>query len=249
MDIQIFSDFHGEAYQDQKYIWKYVTPMAPVAVVAGDIDARNFEQTVNEIATKFEHVIVLFGNHEFYKKKISWRPDMSLVSPNVHVLDQGVFELEDVIFIGATLWTDFKNNDWHTMHAAKDKINDFHVIRDETGGNKFTPHMASDLHRKDKAYLKMMIEKYRGQKVVMVTHFLPSYQLVHEKWRGLGTDMLNYYFAASCDDLIETSEAKAWVFGHTHDERDMEICGTRFVCNPIGYPRENPFYTDKVITV
>jgi predicted phosphodiesterase len=250
MDIQVFSDFHGEAYQGRPdTIWSYVTAMAPVAVVAGDIDAKNFEATINEIASRFELVICLAGNHEWYKRDISWRPDHTKLAPNVVFLDRDCYFHEDVMFLGATLWTDFKNQDWHVMHSANDGINDFHLIRQ--GDRKFKAHDAYELHLKDRGYLETVISNSidRESKLVVVTHFMPSYALVHEKWRGLGTDMLNYYFSANCDDLIEKSEAAAWIFGHTHDRRDMMLGDVRCVCNPIGYPRENPGYKDMVITV
>lgn len=250
MDIQIFSDFHGEAYQGRPdTIWQYVTPMAPVAVVAGDIDAKNFETTINEIATKFEHVVCLGGNHEWYKRDISWRPDPALMAPNVYFLDRSSVRIEDVLFAGATLWTDFKNMDWHTVHAANDGINDFHLIR--KGDRKFKANDAYELHLKDHGYLDAVFGNpiHDESKLVVVTHFMPSYQLVHEKWKNMGSDMLNYYFSASCDGLIEKCGADAWIFGHTHDRRDIMLGDVRCVCNPIGYPRENPGYQDMVITV
>jgi hypothetical protein len=255
MDIQIFSDFHGEAYFDRpETIWAYVTPMAPVAVVAGDIDAKNFEVTCNEIAKKFELVIVLLGNHEWYRRDINWRPDRALLADNVKLLDRETYQHEDVLFVGATLWTDFKNADWFVMHAAKDKINDFHVIKDANNEmyHRFTPALAADLHRKDRGFIEQVITNPRDDdvKLVVVTHFLPTYELVQPKWKqNPGTDMLNWYFAAQCDDLIEKSNAAAWIFGHTHDRIDQNIFDVRCVCNPIGYPRENPDYQDMVIKV
>lgn len=253
MDIQIFSDFHGEAYTGRpETIWAYVTPMADVAVVAGDIDSRNFETTINEIASKFQHVICVAGNHEWYRRDISWRPDPTLMASNVHFLDRSAVMIDGVQFAGATLWPDFKNQDWHVMHSANDGINDFHVIR--KGDRKFKAHDALELHHKDRGYLRAVIDNpiHDESKLVIVTHFMPSYNLVHEKWRALGTDMLNYYFSCSCDDLIEHAGqvgVPAWIFGHTHDRRDMMLGDVRCVCNPIGYPRENPGYQDMVITI
>lgn len=247
--IQIFSDIHLEAYDNPSTLWKFVKPQAPIAVVAGDIHAKHFEAALTEIASRFKQVVCVLGNHEYYRKDISWTPDLTKMPANVAVLNPGVFENEDSVFIGATLWTDFKNQDWFVMHAAKNGIMDFGAIR--SADRQFTPQQAFDIHTKEKAYIKLMIEKYRGcgKKIVIVTHFLPSYQLVHPKWKLMGSDMLNYYFSASCDDLIEYSEAAAWCFGHTHNARDMKIAGVRCVCNPLGYPTENPNYKDKVVLV
>lgn len=247
MKIQVFSDIHFEAYQNPNLIWRFVTPQAPVAVVAGDIDAHKFEKTVTEIATRFEKVICVLGNHEYYRKDIAWKPDITQMPDNVVLLDPGVHQHEDILFIGATLWTDFKDQDWFVMHNAKDNINDFRVVKD--GEHRFTPHKALDFHHREKAFIKLMIEENRDKKVVIVTHFMPTYHVVHEKWKKTGTDNLNYYFAAQCDDLINMCEAKAWIFGHTHDRRDMMLGDVRMVCNPLGYARENPDYQDMIIEV
>jgi len=253
--LQIFSDIHMEAYDNPNVIWRFVQPKAKVAVVAGDIHSKRFEQQLTEIASRFEQVIAVYGNHEWYRRDISWRADPTLLPDNVALLNPGVFEYKDVVFIGATLWTDFKNRDWFVMHAAQDNINDFHVIRSHDYAHKFTSHMAAEKHEKEKAYIKLMIEKYRGtgKKIVIVTHFIPSYALVHPRWKDMGSDTLNYYFSAQCDDLVEYSEAAAWVYGHTHNPGDAKLHNVRCVCNPLGYPKERDQagepYTDKVILV
>jgi predicted phosphodiesterase len=255
MNIQVVSDLHGEGWQPHSKLWSVVTPKAPVAVVAGDIHSRHFEDMLNEIATKFEKVIAVYGNHEFYHRDISWKCDKTLLAPNVSVLDCDAVEYDDVLFLGCTLWTDFDNADWFVMRSAQDGINDFHAITDNNGGTKFTVRAALEKHYQEKAWLKMMIEQNRDKKIVIVTHFLPSYQCVHPKWKQGGTDMLNRYFSANCDDLIEMCEAKAWIHGHTHDVRELELCGVPVFCNPLGYGLGKEGlsfgqeYKDMVITV
>ncbi len=250
MKLQIFSDIHGEAYHETGFIWDYVEPAAPIAVVAGDIHSRKFEEMVNEIATKFERVICVLGNHEWYRRDISWRPDGALMNPKVTVLDRNVLEIDDVAFVGATLWTDFKRQDFHVMTSAKTCINDFKMIRTHNGTDPFTPKMAVEKYLREKEYIDLLSEKYRTKKLVIVTHFMPSYKLVREHWKQPHSDLLNYYFSASCDDLIEKSEAKLWINGHTHDAYDEVHYGVRCVCNPLGYPGENKEYNkSKVVEI
>ncbi len=244
MRLQIFSDIHAEAYMKPENIWKFITPFAPIALVAGDIDSRKFEATVTEIASKFEHVICVLGNHEFYHKKITWRPDPLKMPDNVHILDQSTFELDGVLFMGCTLWTDFNNADWFLMQKAKMGINDFNLITTEKDGNyyKFTPHMALDLHKEEKKWLEDTLDTYKSRtgKTVVMTHFMPSLKLVHPYWwENEQRAALNPYFAANCDELIAKSDADLWVFGHTHNARDEDLGGARCICNPYGYPGEN----------
>lgn len=242
MKLQILSDLHCEAYANPSHIWRFITPQAPTALIAGDIDSRKFEATLTELATKFEKVIAVLGNHEYYHKSINWKPDLSQLPANVTILNPGTVEHEGVLFIGATLWTDFKNQDWFVMHAAKNGISDFHVIRD------FSPDKAYNRFMLEKAYIRKMLELNRGKKTVILTHFVPSYNLINQRWKKF-ENMLNYYFSANCDDLIEDSEVALWVFGHTHDPCDIELGGVRCVCNPLGYPKENPTYRDLIIEV
>lgn len=250
MKIQIFSDIHCEAYSNPSVLWKWITPQADIAVVAGDIDARKFETTMTEIASKFEKVIYLLGNHEFYHKDVSWRPNINLMPDNVILLDRSCYLQEDVIFIGATLWSDFKNQDHWVMKYADNSINDFYMITKSNGGRKFTVQDAYDIHLLDKEYIKCMIELNRNKKIVIVTHFMPSYALVHPKWKSGNCDTLNYYFSSSCDDLVVDSGAAVFISGHTHDAYDTMLGDVRCVCNPFGYPGENRGkYKDLVIEV
>lgn len=249
MKIQVFSDLHGEGYHNFEWVWNRVTPQAPIAVVAGDIHSRAFEDQLNEISLKFDHVIAVYGNHEWYHRDISWRADKTMLAKNVHVLDNDVVEIDGVLFVGCTLWSDFDNESFHVMHSAKDMINDFRIVRSNNGGTRFTPQEALEFHRSSVQWIKHILQQNRDKKTVMVTHFMPSHKCVNEKWRRPSSEMLNSYFAANCDDLIEMSEADLWICGHTHDAFDFDMFGTRMVCNPIGYPRENPTFTDKVVEI
>ena len=137
MKIQIFSDIHMEGYQEPKTLWKFVKPEAEVAIVAGDIDSRKFEETMTEIGSKFKKVFYVLGNHEFYHKDISWRPTPEKMPQNVTLLDRTCEDYEGILFMGCTLWSDFDNQDWYVMDAAKRGINDFFCVT--RGTNRFLP--------------------------------------------------------------------------------------------------------------
>ena len=251
MRVQIFSDIHCEADGSMyHYVWDKITPSAKIAIVAGDIHSKHYENQLSEIATKFDHVIAVYGNHEWYHTDIAWRANPKLLPKNVHVLDRSYWQYYNTVFIGVTLWTDFGGVDWFAMNAASNGINDFRIIYN--GDKRFTPQDALGLHLKDRAYLKSMIERFQaeGKKIVVVSHFLPSYQCVNAKWkRNAPDDHLNRYFSANCDDLLDMDDISLWVFGHTHDKFDGVVGKTRAVCNPLGYPKENPFYSDLVVEI
>lgn len=69
---------------------------------------------------------------------------------------------------------------------------------------------------------------------IMVTHMVPREDLIHPKYAALATTR---YFFSDCSGFPVTP--KLWIYGHTHEENDVTINGTRYVCRPIGYPDEH----------
>ena len=82
MKIQVFSDCHLELHTSPQALWSMVTPDAKIAVVPGDISAKRFKLAAQEIASKFEHVVAVMGNHDFEGKVIRWEPE---VPSNFHL--------------------------------------------------------------------------------------------------------------------------------------------------------------------
>lgn len=68
---------------------------------------------------------------------------------------------------------------------------------------------------------------------IMVTHMVPREDLIHPKFAAEATTR---YFFSDCSGFPATP--KLWIYGHTHEENDVTINGTRYVCRPIGYPNE-----------
>ena len=61
-----------------------------------------------------KQIIYVLGNHEFYRPKDS-EVDRGVsrrlrLASNIHVLENDAIEIGDVIFLGTTLWTDFRLN-------------------------------------------------------------------------------------------------------------------------------------------
>ena len=50
------------------------------------------------------------------------------------------------------------------------------------------------------------------------------------------------------DVVVEKSEAKLWIHGHTHDNMEYSIDKTQVICNPRGYAHEvNPAFNPQLI--
>ena len=245
MKILILSDLHNEFLRSSRLIAHQ--PQVDVVVLAGDIDldCRGLEWARHTFNTR---IVYVPGNHEFYNHDFdATRERMRSAAEllGIDLLDPGVVEIGDVVFVGATLWTDFElfGNREREMSIAQKGLNDFRRIKG------FTPARSLTRHEEERAFIERELEKHRGRKCVVVSHHLPSWSSVAERYRG---DKLSAAFASNLDAIIEREQPALWIHGHTHDGFDYRIGETRVICNPGGYPddRDNPgFDLRKVVEI
>ena len=85
-----------------------------------------------ECCARFCHVIYIMGNHEHYSgdfpSTIGTLRDRLGYLPNLHILDKETFVVDDVTFIGGTLWTDMNNENEKTMYHVSHRMNDFRCV-------------------------------------------------------------------------------------------------------------------------
>jgi hypothetical protein len=73
-----------------------------------------------------------------------------------------------------------------------------------------------------------------GKKVIVMSHHMPSYELIDTLYISKQYAMINCAFASDVS-IADDSRIVAWVYGHTHKSYQ----NGKFYCNPIGYPGEN----------
>jgi hypothetical protein len=157
------------------------------------------------------------------------------------VLERECITIEDWLFIGATLWTDFNKGDPLTVHSAETMMNDYRGIKNtnDTRSWKFLPKHALEDHRLAKGYIKSVLENRRAQgvtdhNVVVVGHHAPTFQSIAEQYRG--DALMNGCFASELSQImLDNEEISLWIHGHTHNDFDYTVGNTRVVCNPRGY--------------
>ena len=208
--------------------------------------ALRFRDFLKRCSFQFPHVIYIAGNHEFYHGK--WNQSLTTLSnecakfPNVYFLEAGSKTIDDVTFIGGTLWTDMNKGDPLTLHAVRDMMNDFRVIKkDLEGYTNLKPYDTVIRHRHMLGYIKTIVAEKPDDKFVVVGHHSPSLQSVHEGYRG-ETLMNGAYHSDLSEFILDRPQIKLWTHGHTHHPFDYMIGETRVVCNPRGY--ENDGYSE-----
>ena len=111
---------------------------ADVLVLSGDICVAskfgpNYDRFFQDASRLFKNVVYIMGNHEHYdgdfaKSESILRAALERYS-NVHFLEKEIVKIDDVTFIGGTLWTDMNKEDPLTMYHVQRRMNDFRIVR------------------------------------------------------------------------------------------------------------------------
>jgi Icc-related predicted phosphoesterase len=167
---------------------------------------------------------------------------------NIHVLENDRVEIGGVVFLGATLWTDFRLNGdvVQAEVTAQYGMTDFRRIRVTPSFKRFRPSHARQLHAQSLQWLERQLAAERGNKIVVVTHHSPTARSIPRRFRN---DPLNPAFASNLEPLIEVSGARFWIHGHIHERADHVIGSTRVIANPRGYPTEQQIGFDPSMVV
>ena len=234
-DILIAQDLHDHPHMD----YDPYTSGALADLGRRQQTALRFRDFIKRCSFQFPHVVYVAGNHEFYHGKFigslqDLRDECSKYS-NVYFMEDDMRTINDVTFIGSTLWTDMNKGDPLTLHAVADMMNDYRIIRhDGHGYSKLRPAHTADRHRKSVGYIRTIIEGKFDEKFVVVGHMAPSKLSVHPRYQN--DTLMNGAYASDLSEFImDHPQIKLWTHGHTHHKFDYMIGSTRIVCNPRGY--------------
>lgn len=276
--IKIWSDLHLE-FRDSHPQWK--NKSADVLILAGDIcvaehlyrnpgagldgliqngwyakDAMRYRRFFDHVSKEFPVVLYVMGNHEHYSGRWDRTEDILRNEfsryENIHLLEQGKKVIDDVVFLGSSLWTDLNGYDPITEFSVKDMMNDYKHITQKSGEayHKLSPRTTAMKHRETAEWIDMMLTEDK-RKTVVIGHHAPSRQSIHPKYAH--DTIMNGAFCSNLDwMMMDRDNIPLWIHGHVHDRHDYMINNTRVICNPRGYPGETAeldFDPDWVITV
>jgi Icc-related predicted phosphoesterase len=216
--------------------------------------AQRYRDFFKRCSFQFPHVIYVMGNHEHYHGKFDLSAKYiqdefdTMGLTNVYLLDNGVKKIDDVTFIGCTLWTDMNNMDALTLYHIEQMLNDFNTIRiAKENFKKFLPKRAAIEHIKSKQYIQLMLQELNdNDKAVVVGHHAPSFLSIGEQYKH--DTLMNGGYASNLSEFIlDHPKIKLWTHGHMHQNFDYVIGETRVVCNPRGYHDENPEFNPNLI--
>lgn len=260
VDFQVVSDLHlemrGGIYANAD---AFPRPHAPILVLAGDLcplSDPNFTEIMRRATEGFELTLYVPGNHEYYGCTGTMQDLENLAArkansvPNVMCINRRTFDVGDITFIGATMWTNPPKSLWSTGAQG---MNDYSRII-KTESSTMTPSDTVDAHNIHASFIKKSIEsaKKRGKSgAIVITHHVPDIRL-SKQTGSRPRHLFPFYFASDMAEMTCDPFVKVWCYGHSHESHCVKLdpWGPLFACNSKGYPRENTGYTeDSVIRV
>lgn len=274
MKIEVMSDLHMEfrAYEINNIHGADVLVLAGDILVIEDIkrwpmnDSREnhsnsvrefrselYQEFFDQVSQEYKHVVIVPGNHEYYGSVFQEADDIlegQLAHwKNIHYLNKNAVDLDGVVFVGATLWTDFWKSSSEASNAGL-KMNDYRKIRWKNSSyRKLRPSDIVDVNRRHLRFIMDTVDKTeaQGKRCVVVTHHAPSKRSIATEFAN---SSLNSAYTNQLDDLIQDFvNVPVWIHGHVHQKLDYMIGLTNVVCSPMGYPGELKNPKGKIIEI
>ena len=244
--LQYVSDLHIDTH---KYM-PIIKPLSKYIAICGDIAqpyATNYKKFIQEQSRKFEKVFIVPGNHDFdlgvmYRRDYAnkWEPVIKNICSdykNVYYLNCNTHQLDDNILIAGSIL-------WSRPTFTKYQINSQRFSKNL---NHIIEHQIE--HQKHVDWISNTIEDNKDKKIIILTHFVPTFKLIEKKYLNNGSKQ-NTWFATDLEYLIK-NPVKAWICGHTHSVMTCDVNNVQCAVNAYGngatYHYEQ--YFDKVIEI
>ncbi|WP_050421082.1 metallophosphoesterase family protein [Bradyrhizobium tropiciagri] len=270
MDVLAISDIHLERRGLREL--PPLNESFDLLICAGDVWEGQPEKAVRSIVelARGKPAIIVPGNHDVYSvatdrrtvsdvlrimRQEADRHNAQAHSEIVTILsaDHPVHEIEQVRFIGLTLWSDWalagrwmegaNDIEWPARARAlashmRSRPREYGAITTERGA--WTPYDAVAEHAREKAVLLDELVASHDGPTVVVTHHPPLGQCV-DAYRNIAPWWAPAFYASDIlPTLAEHIQPDVWICGHVHAPFDNQFGRTRVICNPVEGGNFNP---------
>ena len=263
MQIYFGSDLHLEFHKANTPALNI--PVGDVLLLAGDIflpwDTNKIHKRVVEdfftnVNERFNHVLLIAGNHEHYggyfidthTKIEEW------IDPykNIHLLNSQTYQVGEIMVFGSTFWTDMRGSHPEIMWDVKRGMSDYHEVRYsedrytpyKSGGPKLMPEdTVNENHYARKKLSEFMTKAEEMEMIpIVMTHHAPTFECVEQCYR---MDNLSYAYAnTGMDDLLlDLYPPHIWVHGHMHKREMIRFGKSTILTNARGYVGMEPTHS------
>jgi Icc-related predicted phosphoesterase len=243
MKLRIISDLHVDINRSYDFKW---TDRDILTLIAGDISGSLAEMK-GFLHKHFSNVLFLGGNHMVYNDEHKplqqlireYKAEFPIDAP-ISFLENAYKIIDDVVFIGANLWTDYKYL-WapvENMSHAAIGMNDFRRGLYETpeGVQPLEPKHCLAMFNESLAFIKTTYDKFAdsGKKIVLIVHHGVSPKSIGIDYQN---SPLNASFISDLEEYIvrELPKLSLIIHGHIHGRFQYSIGKIPIICNPCGY--------------
>ena len=234
-----------------------------ILVLAGDIAEGSKAKAILEKEVKKSPIIYILGNHEYYFNDFDVIKDFwsNYDVANVHFLENKTCYINDIRFIGATLWTDFDALSdrpdsmpgamTHNLRMREKAFRAANFYLSKTGTTRYgLPFDAQAVREQALVCQQWLREKLSSPfegKTLVITHFAPSLKS-HDPRYGVNPGTVG--FCNALEDLL--GQADVWLHGHLHCASNYQVGKCRVMANPLGYYRkreQSDFLPQYLVTI
>ncbi len=212
-------------------------------IVAGDT-ANGLEglKFLHKLQNKGHRVFATLGNHEHYSNVSQGRD-----------IDETRFRFEEDFYPRIDVddvLTVLLVNGWYPVTDAQSWYGYMNDGRYIVGDDPLlAARMINEAGIAEFEYLYKNISESPDRRFIVVTHTAPCLETLNPRYEGHYSN--EWYWNPRMMEIMKTfsDQILIWNHGHTHTENEAVVHGVRVVCNPRGYPRENPGWKPKTFKV
>lgn len=230
--LQYISDIHLE-YRNS---YPIIPKVGDYLALNGDIGSpfkSSYHDFLRHCSDTYERTFLISGNHEYWNNDNipmniidQMIRDITSKFKNVHYLNKDVVKVDDYNIIGATLWSNIINKN-NTMG------DDLYIYNDSNINMTIDDY--KNIHNDHVSWICKNIKS--DNKTIVLTHHLPTYELIHPFYRKGGYTKYQDRFASDLDEIIDYP-IKAWLCGHSHSQYSVKINNVFCGINAVGKKRE-----------
>lgn len=260
MKIDIVSDLHIEQWDNsiinkypsgeiKNFPYKFPNKKSDILIIAGDIsdDINISLDYVNQLSMIYQNVLFIDGNHEHtlkYPKLYSNNEiyDMTKkLNENIFYLPKSNYKINNTVILGVCGWWDYNNCD---INSIKDNLNYFegwinHFKEDDN--LEFIDNVIKK-SRDEYKYLKYCIDIYNNddniKNIILVTHTIPLFEFLKNDNVENSNKKSNGCNSKLKEIIDNNKKISHWIFGHTHEQIELEYKNIQFICHPRGRPQD-----------
>ena len=252
MIIRVVSDLHIDINQDKPF---GLIKKSQFTIICGDI-AGSIRKTTGWLNSNVTNGLFVAGNHMFYDEPRKTVDEIYAeytktfpISGNVSFLNNNYKIIDDIVFVGCTLWTDYQlyGKEMSELYkfCALRGMNDYKWGKVKEISEDSETHTPKEIRvpldpkhcerwfYQSVNYIHEVCKMFPHKRIVVITHHAPSARSLDKRFEN---STLNPCFASNLDNFIlDHKNIVLWCHGHVHTCCDYMIGDCRVVCNPRGY--------------